>query len=213
MQFKILCFCLALGYKADVVKDYFLNYRAMSSDFSINLESGELKETRTEKTDWNVTLVDTGMKTMTGGRIKRLRDQIAGETFMVTYGDGLANVNISALLSFHQSHGKMVTVTAVRPSARFGELEIEGDNVTSFVEKSQLHQGWINGGFLVIEPEFLDLIDGDDVMLEREPLERAAKMGEMKAYFHHDFWQCMDTKRDHELLEKLWLDGAPWTSH
>ena len=147
---------------------------------------------------------------MTGGRAKRMKSFMANETFMLTYGDGVANIDISALLNFHQSHGKMVTMTAVRPAARFGELELEANQVVNFEEKPQMHNGWINGGYFVIEPSFFDLISGDSTLLEREPLEQAAKLGELMAYRHEDFWQCMDTKRDHELLESLWLKGAPW---
>jgi glucose-1-phosphate cytidylyltransferase len=147
---------------------------------------------------------------MTGGRAKRMKSFMANETFMLTYGDGVANIDISALLNFHQSHGKMVTMTAVRPAARFGELELEANQVVNFEEKPQMHNGWINGGYFVIEPSFFDLISGDLTLLEREPLEQAANMGELMAYRHEGFWQCMDTKRDHELLESLWLKGAPW---
>ena len=160
--------------------------------------------------DWNVSLVNTGEGTMTGGRLKRLRRMIGEEPFMLTYGDGLCDINIPDLLQFHYDHKKMITVTAVRPQARFGELEIRDGLVTSFEEKPQLHQGWINGGFFVVEPEFLSLIDDDSTYLEREPLERAAAMGEFMAYQHSGFWQCMDTKRDQQLLEKLWCEDPPW---
>jgi glucose-1-phosphate cytidylyltransferase len=147
---------------------------------------------------------------MTGGRAKRMQSYIGNETCMLTYGDGVANIDLDALVSFHKSHGKLITLTAVRPPARFGELELNGDKVVSFQEKPQLHGGWINGGYFVIEPEFFDLIAGDDTMLEREPIEKAVNMGEMMAYRHEGFWQCMDTKRDLELLESLWAKGAPW---
>jgi glucose-1-phosphate cytidylyltransferase len=139
-----------------------------------------------------------------------MKSFVDNETFMLTYGDGLSDVDLDALLQFHKSHGKMVTMTAVRPTARFGELEIVGDRVSSFEEKPQMHDGWINGGFFVIEPKFFELIDGDLTLLEREPLEKAAAMGELMAYRHQGFWQCMDTKRDHEVLEPLWANGAPW---
>ena len=142
--------------------------------------------------------------------MKRMRSFIGNEPFMLTYGDGVANIDIDALLTFHRSHGKMVTVSAVRPAARFGELELDGERVDSFQEKPQLHEGWINGGYFVIEPEFFDLIKGDETLLEREPLEQAAAAGELMAYRHEGFWHCMDTKRDHELLEELWSKGAPW---
>ena len=162
--------------------------------------------------DWQVTLVDTGIDTMTGGRVKRMRDYVGtNEPVLLTYGDGVSDIDIDALLDFHRSHGKMVTMSAVRPVARFGELDIVDGHVTSFKEKPQLHQGWINGGYFVVQPEFFDLIDGDDIMMEREPLEKATQMGELMAYKHQGFWQCMDTKRDHEMLEKLWSDNkAPW---
>jgi glucose-1-phosphate cytidylyltransferase len=149
---------------------------------------------------------------MTGGRVKRMRDYVGtDEPLLLTYGDGLSDINIDALLDFHRSHGKMVTMSAVRPVARFGELDVDNGRVVSFEEKPQLHQGWINGGYFVVQPEFFDLIDGDSTMMEREPLEKATQMGELMAYKHEGFWQCMDTKRDHEMLEKLWADNkAPW---
>lgn len=205
-------FVLALGYKADVIKNYFLNYKTLTDDFSVDLGSGELNPlgSAVDAVDWNVSLVNTGEGTMTGGRLKRLRQVIGEEPFMLTYGDGLCDINIPELLQFHYDHKKMITVTAVRPQARFGELDIRDGVVTSFEEKPQLHQGWINGGFFVVEPEFLSLIDDDSTYLEREPLERAAAMGEFMAYQHSGFWQCMDTKRDQQLLEKLWCDDPPW---
>ena len=203
-------FYVALGYKASVIKDYFLKYRALNADFTIDLHSGQVNSHNVSVEDWRVTLVDTGQDTMTGGRIKRLQSFVGNETFFVTYGDGVADIDITALLDFHRHHGKMVTMSAVRPAARFGELELDGSMVTSFKEKPQLHQGWINGGFFVIEPPFLELISGDSIMLEREPLEQACRMGELMAYHHEGFWHCMDTKRDHELLETLWDKGAPW---
>lgn len=203
-------FYIALGYKAEVIKEYFLNYRSLNADFSIDLATGEMKPHQLDSVDWKVTLVNTGNDSMTGGRVKRMQSLIADETCLLTYGDGVADVDINALLDFHHSHGKMVTVTAVRPSARFGELEMEDDRVISFQEKPQLHQGWINGGYFVIEPAFFDLIAGDSTLLEREPLEVASKMGELMAYHHDGFWQCMDTQRDHEVLESLWVADAPW---
>lgn len=205
-------FYLALGYKSEVVKDFFLNYRALNSDFSINLGSGKIDSLQLdESVDWNVTLVNTGEKSMTGGRVKRMQKFIGNETCLITYGDGVSNIDIDELVKFHKGHGKMVTVSAVRPTARFGELEIEDNKVISFQEKPQLHDGWINGGYFVVEPSFFDLIKGDETLLEREPLELAAKSGELMAYMHDGFWQCMDTKRDHELLETLFQeDKAPW---
>jgi len=203
-------FYLALGYKAEVIKEYFLNYSALKADFSVDLSSGRVTSHQNDSVDWNVTLVHTGDSTMTGGRVKRLRSFIGDEPFMLTYGDGVADIDLDALLTFHRNHGKMVTVSAVRPAARFGELEMDGARVMSFKEKPQMHEGWINGGFFVAEPAFFDLIEGDGMMLEREPLERAAQSGELMAYRHEGFWHCMDTKRDHELLEAMWSKGAPW---
>lgn len=202
-------FYLALGYKAEVIKDYFLNYRSLNSDFSINTLSGEMKEYNINPIDWNVSLINTGLNTMTGGRLKRLKNFIGNETFMLTYGDGVANVDIDRLISFHRSHGKMITMTAVRPSARFGELNIKNDFVVSFQEKPQLHDGWINGGFFVIEPNFLDLIEGDHTLLELEPLVEAVRQGQLMSYRHNGFWHCMDSKRDHETLEAMWNNGNP----
>lgn len=182
----------------------------MNTDFTINLLNGHINSHSIDSEDWNITMVNTGEKTMTGGRVKRMKNFIGNERFLLTYGDGVSNVDISKLLEFHESHGKMVTVTAVRPTARFGELDIDENKVLKFQEKPQLHQGWINGGYFVIEPSFFDLIDNDETMLEREPLELAANMGQLMAYKHQGFWHCMDTKRDHELLEDLWKKGAPW---
>jgi len=203
-------FFIALGYKSEIIKEFFFNYRILNSDFSIDLSSGFVTPYQLDEVDWKVSLINTGTNTMTGGRIKRLKEFIGNETCMITYGDGLADIDINELLKFHRSHGKLVTMTAVRPSARFGEIEISSDNVTSFMEKPQLHEGWINGGYFVVEPKFFDFIEGDQTMLEREPLEKAVNIKELKAYKHDGFWQCMDTKRDHELLEKLWSKGAPW---
>ena len=204
-------FYLALGYKAEVIKEYFLHYRTMNANFTVDLGTGVVHPHQTEKIDWSVTLVDTGLDTMTGGRVKRLQSFIGNETFMLTYGDGVADINLDAVLKFHKSHGKMVTLSAVRPAARFGDLEFDGDRVSSFQEKSQLHEGWINGGFFIIEPEFFDLIDDDSQMFEREPLERAVVAGELMAFKHQGFWHCMDTKRDRDLLESMWEKDAPWT--
>jgi len=204
-------FYIALGYKAEAIKDYFIHYRTLNADFSVDLRTGVVTPHQLDKVDWKVTLVDSGLSTMTGGRIKRLKPYICNEAFLLTYGDGLSDVNIESLIKFHKSHGKLITMTAVRPSARFGELELDGDQVTLFQEKPQLQEGWINGGFFVMEPEVLELIEGDDIMLERGPLVEASKQGELMAFRHHGFWQCMDTKRDHELLNDLWDKGvAPW---
>jgi glucose-1-phosphate cytidylyltransferase len=202
-------FFLALGYRAEIIKEYFFHYRSLNADFSVDLATGIVTPHQVDDADWRVTLVHTGLESMTGGRVKRLQRFIGNETFMLTYGDGVANIDLERLLTFHRSHGKLVTVTAVHPGARFGELDMVGDRVDSFEEKPQTRQGWINGGFFVIEPGFFDLIADDTTVLEREPLERAAKMGELMAYRHDGFWQCMDTKRDRDLLEHLWLSGDP----
>jgi glucose-1-phosphate cytidylyltransferase len=204
-------FYVALGYKSEVIKDYFLNYRALNSDFSVDLATGDIIHHQVNSVDWRVTLVDTGEASMTGGRVKRMKNFIGNETCLLTYGDGVSDIDISELITFHKKHGKMVTMSAVRPTARFGELELEGNAVTSFKEKPQLHGGWINGGYFVVEPAFFDLIEGDATLLEREPLEKVTQMGELMAYRHDKFWQCMDTKRDQEFLEDLWQKNkAPW---
>ena len=204
-------FYIALGYKAEVIKEYFLNYRTLNSDFTVDLSNGNLVAHQQDLVDWQVTLVDTGLDSMTGGRVKRLKDFIGDEPFLLTYGDGVADIDIDALVRFHRSHGKMATVSAVHPGARFGELDIQNHVVTSFKEKPQTSQGWINGGYFVLEPAFFDLIKGDDTILEKEPLEQIAQMGELMSYQHEGFWQCMDTKRDRDALEELWQSNqAPW---
>jgi glucose-1-phosphate cytidylyltransferase len=204
-------FYVALGYKAEIVKEYFLNYRALNADFTVDLASGKVDPVQVDSIDWRVTLVNTGDASMTGGRVKRMQPFIGNETCMLTYGDGLADIDIEALLAFHRAHGKMVTVSAVRPSARFGELELDQERVVSFQEKPQLQEGWINGGYFVIEPEFFELIANDQTVLEREPLEHAAAIGQLRAWRHEGYWQCMDTKRDCDALEELWNAGiAPW---
>jgi len=187
-QYNYKNFVVALGHKGDIIKKYF------SKKFS----------------DWKIDLVDTGAKTMTGGRVKRLQKIIGNETCMLTYGDGLSNINLNSLLDFHKKHGKLVTVSAVRPPARFGAIKLNGDQVIGFKEKSHVDEGWINGGFFILEPDFFNLIDGDSTYLEREPLERATKKGELFAYKHSGFWKCMDMKRDKDELEEIYLKGAPW---
>lgn len=204
-------FCLALGFKAEAIKEYFLNYRVLGSNFTVDLASGSLSRIESPSVDWRVSLVDTGLATMTGGRVKRMARYLDGEPFMLTYGDGVADVDLRALLDYHRAQKKMVTVTAVHPAARFGELSLSDGLVTEFREKPQVQNGWINGGFFVCEPEFLDFIDGDETVLEREPLERVAAMGQLAAYRHDGFWQCMDTKRDRDVLDQLYQSGkAPW---
>ena len=205
-------FIIALGYKGEVIKKYFLNYYSLKSDFTVDMINGIINHVHKETVDWTVTLIDTGLEPMTGGRVKRLEKYVDNKTFMLTYGDGLANIDINKLVEFHKSHGKVATITGVHPAARFGELVISGDHdVVYFKEKPQVTQGWINGGFFVLEPDFFDLIKDDNTVLEEEPLEDAAKIGELKAYLHNGFWQCMDTIRDRDVLEDLWCSGkAPW---
>ena len=204
-------FIVALGYKGEVIKEYFLNFYALNNDLTIDLSTGQTIIHDGNQPNWKVHLVDTGLRTQTGGRIKRLARWIGNETFMLTYGDGVANVDLRGLLDFHRSHGKLATVTAVRPPARFGGLGFDGDLVVRFVEKPQTGEGWINGGFFVLEPGVLDYIEGDDTVWEREPLERLAADGQLVAYKHAGFWQPMDTLREKQLLEALWESGkAPW---
>ena len=196
-------FYLALGYKSEVIKEYFLNYYTLNNDFSVCLATGSIDINDINKLNWRVTLADTGLNTMTGGRLKKMKKYIGNETFLMSYGDGLSDVNIEELFEFHKSHGKMITITAVHPGARFGELVLDESFVKKFKEKPQTQKGWINGGFFVIEPDFLDLIDGDDTILEREPLVNLIKKKNLTAFKHPGFWQCMDTKRDKDLLEKI----------
>jgi len=204
-------FVLALGYKGEIVKNYFLNYHYSYNSLSVNLANGHVAIHDGSQENWSVHLIDTGLDTQTGGRIKKLAPWIGCESFMLTYGDGVANIDIRKLVAFHRSHGKLVTITAVRPPARFGGLGFNGDLVTEFIEKPQIGEGWINGGFFVLEPEALNYISGDDSIFEREPLERLAKDGQLVAYRHAGFWQCMDTLRDVRFLESLWENGqAPW---
>jgi len=205
-------FYLALGYKAEIIKDFFLNYRNLNSDFKLDLSTGEVTSSQADLLNWKVTLIDTGLHSMTGGRVKRMRPFIGNEPFLLTYGDGVSDINLEELIEFHQGHGKMVTVSAVHPNARFGELEISNTGkVDSFKEKPQTTQGWINGGYFVVQPEFFDFIESDETILEKGPLERVAEIGELMAYQHHGFWQCMDTKRDRDFLEELWeKNQAPW---
>ena len=202
-------FFVALGYKGEKIKEYFLNFKSLSSDFSIDLKTNKKTLYEANQVDWKVSLIQTGQETMTGGRVKRLEKYVDDETFLLTYGDGLANIDLNELLKFHKSHGKMITVTAVRPPARFGELAIKNNSVIEFREKPQINEGWINGGFFVIEPDFLQFIKDDYTVLEQEPLRKAASMGQMMAYKHEGFWQCMDTKRDHDYLEASWENGKP----
>lgn len=203
-------FLIALGYKAEVIKEYFLNFRALNSNFQILLDSGNVSFQDFEPVEWKISLIDTGVDTLTAGRVHQMRKYVGNETFMLTYGDGVANIDVKALLDFHKSHGKLVTITAVHPPSRFGELTLDGTKVSNFHEKSQMGSSWINGGYFVIEPGFFDLLKDKDTMMELQPLEEAARLGELMAYRHEGFWQCMDTKRDHERLEELWNSTAPW---
>lgn len=207
-------FAVALGYKGDYIKRWFIDYATLSDDLRINTASGAVETTsQNPKPDWNVDLIETGDATMTGGRIKRLKNFFGNETCMVTWGDGVSDIDLDELVAFHRSHGKLATVTSVRPPARYGHLEFEGDRVSNFTEKSQIHEGWINGAFFVLEPAVMDYIAGDDVMFEQAPLERLASDGQLMAFKHHEFWQCMDTLREKHILEKMWSDGnAPWKS-
>jgi len=205
-------FIIALGYKSEVIKEYFLNYYALNSDFEVNLENGKINYINELSKNWKIKLIDTGLNTMTGGRVKRLEKVIGNETFMLTYGDAVTDVNIDDLLSFHKRSGRRATVTAVHPTARFGEIELNGNNeVNSFKEKPQVNKGWINGGFFVFEPYLFDLIKDDATILEREPLETLASSNELVAFKHKGFWQCMDTARDRDNLDEIWESGnAPW---
>ncbi|MBI3548563.1 MAG: glucose-1-phosphate cytidylyltransferase [Elusimicrobia bacterium] len=203
-------FIIACGYKGEVIKEYFHNFFVHNSDFTVQLKSGTRRLLDSHAPDWSVSVVDTGLSTMTGGRLSRLKAHL-GSTFMVTYGDGVGSVDIGALLKFHRAQGKLATVTAVRPPARFGGLELSGTLVRRFTEKPQTGEGWINGGFFVFEPGALKYMASDASVLEREPLERLARDGELAAFRHEGFWQPMDTLRDKQLLEQLWTSGkAPW---
>jgi len=202
-------FVLALGYKGEQIKKYFLDFYALCQDFTVSLKNGHVKILRDNNIyPWEVHLIDTGLLTLTGGRLKKLESLIGNRTFMMTYGDGVSNVDLTKLLKFHRSHGGLVTLTAVRPPARFGALEFDGDRIRHFKEKSVLHEGWINGGFFVIEPKALEYIKAD-VMWEHAPMEQLAEEGELYAYRHEGFWQCMDTLRDLKYLESLWDTGNP----
>ena len=210
-QFDFNEFVVALGYKGEVIKKYMVDYCSLNRDLTVNMKTGSVKMKEGPVLDWTVDLVNTGMTTQTGGRIKRLKPYIGNETFMLTWGDGVSNVDLNELLKFHRSHGKLATLTAVRPTARFGHLEMNGNRVTEFSEKPQTREGWINGAFFVIEPEVFDYIEDDSTHWEKEPLERLAREGQLMAYRHDSFWQCMDTLREKKYLESLWEGGnAPW---
>jgi glucose-1-phosphate cytidylyltransferase len=205
-------FVLAVGYKGEIIKDYFLNYHARLSDVIVHLKRGTVEYSNPTAEDWRVAVIETGTQTMTGGRLLRLRPHLEPHgTFMLTYGDGVTDLNIRALLEFHRSHGRLATITAVRPPARFGGMRLEQRAVVDFKEKPQTGEGWINGGYLILEPKVFDYINGDYTVLEADPLERLAREGELMAYEHSGYWQCMDTVRDRDALQELWGSGrAPW---
>ena len=206
-------FVICCGYRGYVIKEYFANYFLHMSDVTFDLQRNSMEVHQRNAEPWRVTLVDTGDSTMTGGRIRRIADYVKDEeAFCLTYGDGVSDVDLTALMAFHRAHGLMATITATYPLGRFGTLELRDDQrVASFKEKPKGDGGMINGGFFVLSPRVIDLIDGDDTTWEREPLERLAEQGELKAYRHEGFWQCMDTLRDVRLLESLWREGkAPW---
>jgi glucose-1-phosphate cytidylyltransferase len=206
-------FIICGGYKQYVIKEFFTDYYLHMSDVTFDFTSDNKVVVHHNNIEpWKVTLVDTGLNTMTGGRIKRVKDYIGDESFMLTYGDGVSDVDIKDLVKFHKSHGKIATMTAIQPGGRFGMLDIdESESIENFKEKSKEDGGWINGGFMVLEPEIIDYIEGDATTFERDPLETVAKKGQLKAYKHYGFWQCMDTLRDKEILEKLWTENkASW---
>jgi glucose-1-phosphate cytidylyltransferase len=204
-------FVIALGYKGEYIKDYFLNYRYRARSLTVNLDNGDVRLHDGTCENWIVHLIDTGTDTQTGGRIKRVAEYIGPEPFMLTYGDGVSNIDITALLEYHRSQGKCVTLTAVRPPARFGQMVINAGQVEQFEEKPIIGEGWINGGFFVLQPEVINYLSGDQTIWEREPMEHLAAEKQLAAYQHIDFWHCMDTFRDVHVLEKLWVEGhAPW---
>jgi glucose-1-phosphate cytidylyltransferase len=204
-------FAIALGHKGDYIKHWFADYCSLNGSMTLHVPTGGIKRHGSSAPAWSVDLVETGQATLTGGRIKRLLEWMGSGPFMLTWGDGLSDVNLHKLLAFHKSHGKLATMTAVRPPARYGHMEFDGDRVLEFTEKPQTAEGWINGAFFVLEPGIRDYIDGDDVMFEHAPLQRLAADGQLMAYRHESFWQCMDTLREKHILQKIWDSGqAPW---
>ena len=204
-------FVIALGYRGELIKDYFINYHYRSRNLTVQLKNGDISVHEADGEDWIVHLLDTGADTNTGGRVKRLAEFIGNEPFMLTYGDGVSNINIPKLIEFHQTQKRLATLTAVRPPARFGQMILDDGKVTEFKEKPQIGEGWINGGFFVLQPEVVNYIEGDHTAWEFESLEKIAADGQLAAYKHEGFWQSMDTLRDVNVLEKFWREGnAPW---
>jgi glucose-1-phosphate cytidylyltransferase len=204
-------FAIALGYKGEYIKRWFRDYSALGGSMTVNTGTGTMCRHSQECPDWNVDLIDTGLQTLTGGRVKRLAPWIGKGTFMLTWGDGVADIDLDAALKFHRKHGKLATMTAVRPPARYGHIEFDGDRIVEFSEKPQTGEGWINGAFFILEPGVFDYISGDDVMFEHDPLRRLAAHGQLMAYRHTSFWQCMDTLREKQILQNLWdSEKAPW---
>jgi glucose-1-phosphate cytidylyltransferase len=204
-------FLIALGYKGEYIKKYIVDYCSLSNNLTVNMKNGQVERHDCSDLDWTVQLIDTGLKTMTGGRIKRLAPYVGDATFMLTWGDGVADIRLDKLLDFHRSHGKLATLTAVRPPARYGHLDLDGDRIREFSEKPQTREGWINGAFFVLEPGVFDYIDNDSTQFEHEPLENLAAEGQLMAYRHDSYWQCMDTLREKYILENYWNSGeAPW---
>jgi len=204
-------FIICLGYKGEMIKKYFLNYRLEDIDFTVNTRTGTIDEHQINPEEWEVTLVDTGQDTMTGGRIARASHYIKSDRFLLTYGDGLADVNIEKLLNYHLEHQKLVTLTGVNLESRFGNLDLNGNQITSFAEKKKIDDQWINGGFMVCEKNFLPYLSGDtSCVLEQDPLKKIALDQQLMIYKHNGFWQCMDTYREQQMLEELWQTNAPW---
>jgi len=205
-------FIIAAGYKAEVIKEYFLNFYAINNDITIDLAAGNTIIHSGNQPNWKIHIVDTGLHTQTGGRLRRLRKWVEKEeAFMFTYGDGVADINISELLAFHKSHGKLATVTTVRSPARFGRIAFTENQITDFYEKPQAAEGWINGGYFILNPKIIDHIGGDETIWERDPVERLAREGQLMGYRHYGFWSCMDTLKEKNYLEELWNSGkAPW---
>ena len=204
-------FVIALGYRGDYIKQYFLDFYAVNNDLTIELATGATTIHDDDRPDWKIHLIDTGLHTQTGGRLKRLRRWVENGTFLFTYGDGVANIDIRELVAFHKSHGKLATVTTVRPPSRFGNLALRGTQVTAFHEKDAMSESWINGGYFILEPGAIDYISDDAAIWEREPVERLTSDGQLMGYRHPGFWSCMDTFKEKTMLEQMWSNGrAPW---